>query len=490
MRDPQKTMPRAILGALAIVTTIYVLVAVSALGTQPWEEFGDAEQGEAGLAKILQDVVGASWPGTILSAGAVISIFSVTLVTMYGQTRILFAIGRDGLLPRAFARVNPRTHTPVNNTVIVAIVVGLLAAFIPLDYLWDLVSIGTLIAFIVVSVGVVILRRTRPDLPRGFKVPGYPVTPVLAVLACLYILSGLHWYTYAWFLLWLAVVLAFYFLWGRKHSLLQRAVEAGPGPRRGPAMTIVVGANPFGDLHGAHRPGRHPRPHAARGHRRVRAGRRDGHPAGLDGAVDGPGRRRDAGVDPGARRRGGGRRARAPRGPRRRPDRRVRPADGPVDAPRAGRPRGAAGRHRAGARLVAATDPRAASSSARPPTTCCTPPRSRWPSPRARTGARRAPTDVAAHRLTCSFSGSGVAASAVRWAARLTREIDVQLRVASFGVRSATMYPPEIGTDIESEVTEQWREQMAEAQAALRRPELDDGHRVRRRVRDQLDARR
>lgn len=171
-------------------------------------------------------MVGASWPGTILSAGAIISIFSVTLVTMYGQTRILFAIGRDGLLPRAFARVNPRTRTPVNNTVIVAIVVGLLAAFVPLDYLWDLVSIGTLIAFIVVSVGVVILRRTRPDLPRGFKVPGYPVTPVLAVLACIYILSGLHWYTYAWFLLWLSVVLAFYFLWGRKHSLLQRAIEA------------------------------------------------------------------------------------------------------------------------------------------------------------------------------------------------------------------------------------------------------------------------
>jgi amino acid transporter len=225
VRDPQKTMPRAILGALAIVTTIYVLVAVSALGTQPWEEFGDAEQGEAGLAKILQDVVGASWPGTILSAGAVISIFSVTLVTMYGQTRILVAIGRDGLLPASFARVNPRTHTPVNNTVIVACVVGLLAAFVPLDYLWDLVSIGTLIAFIVVSVGVIILRRTRPDLPRGFRVPGYPVTPVLAVLACVYILSGLHWYTYAWFLLWLSVVLTFYFLWGRKNSVLQHATE-------------------------------------------------------------------------------------------------------------------------------------------------------------------------------------------------------------------------------------------------------------------------
>jgi APA family basic amino acid/polyamine antiporter len=227
VKNPQKTMPRAILGALAIVTTIYVLVAISALGTQPWQEFGDAAQGEAGLAKILQDVVGASWPGTILSAGAVISIFSVTLVTMYGQTRILFAIGRDGLLPKQFAKVNPRTHTPVNNTVIVAIVVGLLAAFIPLDYLWDLVSIGTLIAFIVVSIGVIILRRTRADLPRGFKVPGYPVTPILAIAACIYILSGLHWYTYAWFFLWLSVVLAFYFLWGRKHSVLERAIEAG-----------------------------------------------------------------------------------------------------------------------------------------------------------------------------------------------------------------------------------------------------------------------
>ena len=187
------------------------------------------EQGEAGLAKILQDVVGASWPGTILSAGAVISIFSVTLVTMYGQTRILFAIGRDGLLPRAFARVNPRTHTPVNNTVIVAIVVGLLAAFIPLDYLWDLVSIGTLDR---VHRRVGRRRHPAPHPARpaarvqGPRLPGHARCSPIA--ACLYILSGLHWYTYAWFLLWLAVVLAFYFLWGRKHSLLAAGDRGGP----------------------------------------------------------------------------------------------------------------------------------------------------------------------------------------------------------------------------------------------------------------------
>ena len=386
---------------------------------------------------------------------------------MYGQTRILFAIGRDGLLPRAFARVNPRTHTPVNNTVIVAIVVGLLAAFIPLDYLWDLVSIGTLIAFIVVSVGVVILRRTRPDLPRGFKVPGYPVTPVLAVLACLYILSGLHWYTYAWFLLWLSVVLAFYFLWGRKHSLLQRAVEAGPGPRGGPAMTIVVGANPFGDLHGAIDLGitlARTLPEATGAFVLVVAtvippgwtvpsmARVDGEmqewvEARADEAKAAvrstllAGRADDLTVEF------------------------VRLTD--RSTPRA---LAALAEQRDATALVLGSSPDGPEGRVVVGSTADyllhSSPVPLAIAPRA---YRCAPstTDVAAHRLTCSFSGSGVAASAVRWAARLTREIDVQLRVASFGVRSATMYPPEIGTDIESEVTAQWREQMAEAQAAL-----------------------
>lgn len=120
-----------------------------------------------------------------------ISIFSVTLVVLYGQTRILFAMGRDGLLPPLFAKVHPRTKTPVNNTIIVAAVVSILAGFVPLGYLADMrVSIGTLVAFIVVSVGVIILRVREPDLPRGFTVPLYPVTPVLSVLACGYICSA------------------------------------------------------------------------------------------------------------------------------------------------------------------------------------------------------------------------------------------------------------------------------------------------------------
>lgn len=217
VKDPQRTMPRALIAALLTVSAVYIVVTLAALGAQQWTDFGGQK---AGLATILDNVTGANYWGTVLAAGAVISIFSVTLVTLYGSTRILFAIGRDGLLPSMFAKVNPRSMTPVNNTIIVATVVGLLAGLVPLDSLADMVSIGTLVAFITVSVAVIILRVREPDLPRGFKVPGYPVTPVLSVLACAYILFSLHWYTWLAFGAWVSVVLAFYFLWGRHHSAL------------------------------------------------------------------------------------------------------------------------------------------------------------------------------------------------------------------------------------------------------------------------------
>ncbi|HEY0226719.1 MAG TPA: amino acid permease, partial [Mycobacterium sp.] len=221
VKDPQKTMPRALIAALVVVTGVYVLVAGSALGTQPWQAF--AGQEEAGLATILDNVTHNRVASTILCAGAVISIFTVTLVTLYGQTRILFAMGRDGLLPSRFAKVNMRTMTPVSNTVIVAIAAATLAGLVPLDKLADMVSIGTLTAFIVVAVGVIILRVREPDLPRAFKVPGYPVTPVLSVLACGYILASLHWYTWIAFTGWVSLALIFYFAWGRHHSALNDA---------------------------------------------------------------------------------------------------------------------------------------------------------------------------------------------------------------------------------------------------------------------------
>lgn len=231
VKDPQRTMPRAILLALAIVIAFYLLVAIAALGAQQWQLF----QGqEAGLAQILRDITGKTWPGIIFAAGAVISIFSVTLVTLYGQTRILFAMGRDGMLPKRFAVVNPRTQTPVFNTIVVAVVVSILAAFIPLSALAEAVSIGTLAAFIVVAIGVLVLRRIAPGLRRGFKVPGYPVTPVLTVLVCLYVLKDLRWQTWLVFGIWLTVVLAFYLLWGRRHSALNSRPAAASFLDQGP----------------------------------------------------------------------------------------------------------------------------------------------------------------------------------------------------------------------------------------------------------------
>ena len=120
-----------------------------------------------------------------------------------------------------FARVDPRTMAPSYNTIVVSIVIAIIAGLLPADYLWDACSIGTLMAFSVVAVGVMVMRRTHPDLERPFKVPGYPVTPVLTVLACGYVLQGLALHTWIAFGLWLAAVLAFYLLWGRKHAALE-----------------------------------------------------------------------------------------------------------------------------------------------------------------------------------------------------------------------------------------------------------------------------
>ena len=228
VKNPQKTMPRAILLALFIVTAVYVAVAVAGVGAQPASEFEAEEQQSAGLAVILDNITGSTWAGTVLALGAVISIFSVTLVTLYGQTRILFAMGRDGMISKRFAAVNPRTLTPTFNTWVVAIVVALIAGFVPSGYLWDVISIGTLGAFTVVAIGVMVLRRTEPDMPRGFKVPLYPVTPILTVVVCLWVVYNLPVQTWVYFLIWLVIVISFYLLYGRRHSALNNPDQPLP----------------------------------------------------------------------------------------------------------------------------------------------------------------------------------------------------------------------------------------------------------------------
>ncbi|WP_347352815.1 amino acid permease [Intrasporangium sp.] len=223
-KNPHRNLPLAILISLVLVTLLYILVTLVAVAAQPTESFRGQK---AGLAQILMDITGSGWPGTVVAAGAVISIFSVTLVCIYSQTRILFAMSRDGMVPPLFHKVNPRTRTPVRNTVVVSALVALLAGLIPIEFLAEMTSVGTLVAFGAVSIGVLVLRRTAPELPRGFKVPFYPVTPILSVAGCVWIIVNLRVDTLLVFVVWMAVAVAFYFRYSRHHSHLGRHEHVG-----------------------------------------------------------------------------------------------------------------------------------------------------------------------------------------------------------------------------------------------------------------------
>ncbi|MGW3910817.1 amino acid permease [Streptomyces sp. NPDC005070] len=226
-KDPQRDLPRAIMLSLVIVTALYVLVAAVAVGAKPWRQFGDSE---AALAEIMKDVTGQTFWGTLLAACAVIAIASVVLTVLYGQTRILFAMARDGLVPKVFARVHPKTGTPRANTVIVSLFCGVLAAAIPLGQLADATSIGTLFAFALVNVAVVVLRRTRPAMRRTFRVPLVPVLPAIGFLLCVWMMASLSAVTWVVFGVWMAVGLVFYFSYGYRKSRMATAEAVAEQP--------------------------------------------------------------------------------------------------------------------------------------------------------------------------------------------------------------------------------------------------------------------
>jgi APA family basic amino acid/polyamine antiporter len=220
-KNPKRNVPIGIIAALLIVTVFYLFVAVAALGAQPAAKFAGQE---AGLSVILQTVTGHAWPAIVLSMGAVISVFSVTLATIYGQTRILFAISRDGLVPKIFQRVNARTLTPVGNTIIVCVGVGLVAGLVDSEFLWDMVSMGTLTAFSVVSIAVPVLRYKQRAAPQsGFRLPFGPyVVPGLSVAACLYIMKDLSLTTVHVFTIWMTCAILIYLVYGLRNSQLNR----------------------------------------------------------------------------------------------------------------------------------------------------------------------------------------------------------------------------------------------------------------------------
>ena len=216
-KNAQRDLPRAIMLSLVIVTALYVLVAAVAVGAWNWKEF---EGSEATLAAIMNDVSGQTFWGTLLALGAVISIASVVLTVLYGQTRVLFAMSRDGLVPRVFAKVSGKTGTPRVNTVIVSLFCAALASVIPLGKLVDATSIGTLFAFALVNIAVIVLRYTRPDMPRTFRVALGPVFPVLGFGFCVYNMFSLDTVTWVVFGCWMAAGLVFYFLYGMRRSRL------------------------------------------------------------------------------------------------------------------------------------------------------------------------------------------------------------------------------------------------------------------------------
>ncbi len=221
-RNPQRDMPRAIIGSLVIVTVLYVAVALVITGMQPYTALTTSPSGDTATLATAFTKVGLPWIAEIIALGALAGLTTVAMILMLGQIRVLFAMSRDGLLPRALARTGAR-GTPVRATVGVGAVVGVIAALFPIVRLEQMVNIGALFAFVLVSAGVVVLRRTRPDLPRGFRTPLVPLVPLLAILSCLWLMLNLSVSTWIRFLVWLAIGLVIYFGYGARKSRLRQA---------------------------------------------------------------------------------------------------------------------------------------------------------------------------------------------------------------------------------------------------------------------------
>jgi APA family basic amino acid/polyamine antiporter len=219
-RNPKRDLPFAVIGSLLVCTIFYILTAVGAIGIASPATLSGSD---APLAAALDQGAGISWAAWVLALGALIAISSVCLVILYGQTRIFFAMCRDGLLPEGMAKVHPRYGTPARLTIGLGVLIAILAAVIPLNEIVKLVNIGTLFAFVLVNIGVIILRRTRPDMPRPYKVPLSPVFPLLGVAFAVYLMKDLPLTTWIRFVVWLAVGMIIYALYGYRNSRLRLA---------------------------------------------------------------------------------------------------------------------------------------------------------------------------------------------------------------------------------------------------------------------------
>lgn len=223
-KNPRKAVPIAILGALSLITVLYTLVALAAVAARPWQEF-DGTGGEAVLATLVVEVSGNPWTSEIISVGAIIAIISVVLALLYTLSRIIYTMSKDGLLPKVLGVVSPKRRTPVVATWSLAGLLALLAAFVPLGELAAAISLGTLVAFTLVNVSVLVLRRTRPELPRLFRVPGGPVIPVVAIILNVILLTTLPGITWIAFSIWLVAGVAMYFGYSRHRSVVGKSAR-------------------------------------------------------------------------------------------------------------------------------------------------------------------------------------------------------------------------------------------------------------------------
>jgi APA family basic amino acid/polyamine antiporter len=214
-KNPQRDMPIGIFGSLAICTTLYVLVSLVVTGMVPYDEI----KLEAPLAEAFISV-GKDTIAQVISVGALAGLTTVTLILLMGQSRVFFAMSRDHLLPSVFSRVSPRFKTPYRTTIVTGVAVAILAFLVELEDLAALVNIGTLFAFIIVAAGVLVLRRTQPDLERAYRTPAVPLVPILAMLASLWLMLNLPADTWLRFAIWMAIGLVMYFAYGRRRSRL------------------------------------------------------------------------------------------------------------------------------------------------------------------------------------------------------------------------------------------------------------------------------
>jgi APA family basic amino acid/polyamine antiporter len=214
-KNPQKDMPIGIIGSLLICTVLYILVSGIATGIVPYQQLNVPDP-----IALAADRAGLGWMSTLIKLGAIAGLSSVILVMLLGQSRVFYSMSRDGLMPQFINKVHPRFQTPYITSIVTGVAVAFFAAILPIRDAASLVSIGTLLAFVIVSIGIIVLRLREPNLPRAFKTPAYMIVAPLGALSALYLMISLPWVTWRRLIVWFAIGMVVYFAYGIRNSRL------------------------------------------------------------------------------------------------------------------------------------------------------------------------------------------------------------------------------------------------------------------------------